>query len=76
MTVAELVKTSGIPRGAVYAAIRDGELRAWVPKGNVRGYRVRPSEFERWLEECERGRMLGGDGPAREMVPMGAQMGA
>jgi hypothetical protein len=42
----------------------------------VRGYRVRPSEFERWLEECERGLKLGGDDPARKSVPMGAQMGA
>ena len=74
-SVRALSDASGIPVSAIYGAIHRGELAAFVPNGNKRGYRVRPSEFERWCRSRERGRELGGDGPAREMVPVGAQIG-
>lgn len=74
-SVRALSDASGIPVSAIYGAIRRGELAAFVPNGNRRGYRVRPSEFERWTREIERGRELGGSSPAREMVPVGAQQG-
>lgn len=74
-TIRELADASGIPRTAIYDAIARGEIRAFVPNGNRRGYRVRPSEFERWCESNERGRELGGSSPAREMVPVTALKG-
>lgn len=34
-----------------YDHIRAGRLDARLPSGSSRGYRVRRSEFERWVEE-------------------------
>lgn len=62
MSVRELVKASGIPKTCIYDAIRSGELAAFVPNGSSRGFRVAPSEFERWLGECTKSavRVTGG----------------
>ena len=48
-SVAELAEMSGIGRGALYAAIRGGRLRAVVPNGVSRGKRVTQGEWERFV---------------------------
>lgn len=52
-TVGELAEASGIPARTIYDAIARGEIAAFVPNGRRRGYRVRPSEYERWLRSKE-----------------------
>ena len=53
MSVRELSDESGIPVRTIYDAISRGEVAAFTPNGCRRGYRVRPSEFERWMRSRE-----------------------
>jgi len=49
-TVAEVSKLTGIPKRTIYDAIEKGRLRAIVPNGCRRGYRVKAEWVTDWLE--------------------------
>ena len=53
-TVREAHELTGIAESTIRSQIDRGYLRALVPHGNVRGYRVRESERLRWLDACPR----------------------
>lgn len=64
----------GIDRDVIYDAIKRGELRAFVPNGNSRGYRLRLSDVEAWIDSKSGGTTEPGSGWShREMVPVRAQ---
>ena len=49
--VTRLCKKHGIDVHRAYEAVRAGELDARMPKGQKRGLKCRPSEFERWVSD-------------------------
>lgn len=53
MSVSELSEASGVPRRTIYDAIERGELARFAPNGCSRGWRVRASEFARWVQARE-----------------------
>ena len=50
-TVAELAELTGFKKSAIYAAIRNGLLRAVSPNGGTRYRMVSASEWNRYLRE-------------------------
>lgn len=54
-TPRETSEYTGIPYETLLGDIRSGRLRAYVPRGRRRGYRIRPEWVDEWLEEVSRG---------------------
>ncbi len=50
-TVAELSRMFGISTSAIYRDIDNGSLRAQVPKGSKRGYRVCEDDIASWMRD-------------------------
>lgn len=50
-TVAELSKLFGVSASVIYRDIKDGTLRAKVPRGAKRGYRVCEDDIAQWLRD-------------------------
>lgn len=68
-SVSELASEFGIPARTIYDAVSAGELATFVPNGCIRGFRIRDSEFARWVENRERGGKVRQDvRPAHERV--------
>lgn len=55
MTPGELMEVLRWKPSRVYLALRNGEIPSLrISQGRRRScFRVRPSDFKRWLEECE-----------------------
>lgn len=45
-TVREVSKISGIPYSTLQAAVKNGDLKAFLPPGRTRGRLVRPEWFD------------------------------
>ncbi|NLH91095.1 MAG: helix-turn-helix domain-containing protein [Atopobium sp.] len=52
-TVTEVAKMTGFARTTVYDAVKCGDIKALLPNGVVRGFRIRESEVERWMKSME-----------------------
>lgn len=53
-TVAEIAKHIGTQEQTIRAWLKAGRIRGLRPGGDKIGWRVRASEFERFLQESER----------------------
>lgn len=49
-TIAETAKYTGFTPTVLSDAIRSGELRGRIPRGNVRGRRIKPEDVDAWME--------------------------
>lgn len=49
----EIAALTGIPKSTLYDAMDSGELKYIVPKGKVKGRRIRLSAVAEWLESAE-----------------------
>lgn len=50
-TVKGLADLLCLSKHAIYDAIYDGSLRAFLPRGREKGIRIRAAEVNRWIEE-------------------------
>ena len=53
-TIPQLAERTGIPRRAIYGAVKRGELSTVMPNGLSRGWRIAESEFKRWVQSKTR----------------------
>lgn len=51
-TVRQVSEMTGIPRRTIYDAIESGRLRAVMPNGCRRGYRITESAWSEYMEAC------------------------
>lgn len=55
--VGDTCKYTGLSRRTLYEEVRAGRLRALVPKGRTKGYRIKPEDVDIWVRENTRGQV-------------------
>lgn len=49
--IPETCKYTGLTSRTLYEEVRAGRLRAIVPRGRTKGYRIKPEDVDRWVRE-------------------------
>lgn len=52
-TLTEIARATGVPRTTLQDAVREGQLRAFLPPGRVRGKLVATEWFDEWMARGE-----------------------